>query len=103
MRARCLVSMAPVADLYRTAARAGSGRLDRGHGALGDLDGRLHPQFLDTNRRGVGKSQSKWTAYTMETQGSSTSPSCMSTMSGLSSTALRCSSMRAPTPLSRAA
>jgi hypothetical protein len=25
------------------------------------------PQFRDKNRRGIGKAQSKWTAYTMET------------------------------------
>jgi hypothetical protein len=27
------------------------------------LSGRFHPQFLDTNRRGIGKSQSIWSAH----------------------------------------
>ena len=31
------------------------------------LPGRCHPRLLDKNRRGIGKSQSKWTAHTMET------------------------------------
>jgi hypothetical protein len=34
------------------------------------LPGRFHPQFRDKNRRGVGKSQSKWPASKMETPGS---------------------------------
>jgi hypothetical protein len=34
------------------------------------LSRRAHPQFRDKNRRGTGKSQSKWTAYKMETPGS---------------------------------
>jgi hypothetical protein len=34
------------------------------------LPGRFRPQLLAKNRRGIGTSQSKWTAYTMETPGS---------------------------------
>jgi hypothetical protein len=34
------------------------------------LPGRFRPQFRDKNRRGIGKSQSKWTASKMETPGS---------------------------------
>eukprot|EP01047_Picozoa_sp_COSAG01_P048790 COSAG01_NODE_4778_length_4749_cov_231.390108_7_plen_97_part_00 len=34
------------------------------------LSRRFRPQFRDKNRRDIGKSQSKWTAYKMKTPGS---------------------------------
>jgi hypothetical protein len=37
-----------------------------GHRDVAALPGRSHPHFLDKNRRDIGKSQSKWTAHTME-------------------------------------
>jgi hypothetical protein len=34
------------------------------------LSGRFHPRFRDKNRRDIGKSQSQWTPYELETPGS---------------------------------
>eukprot|EP01047_Picozoa_sp_COSAG01_P041465 COSAG01_NODE_3559_length_5935_cov_2.330535_7_plen_115_part_00 len=49
-------------------------RARMGTPSLSRLSGRFHPQFLDENRRDIGKSQSRWAAYTMETPPGSLSP-----------------------------
>jgi hypothetical protein len=40
------------------------------------LPRRCHPQFRDKNRRDIGKSQSQWTVYEMQTPGSPSRSTC---------------------------